>query len=100
MTDLPSKLRELAESLRSCEWNHPLTSADTCDEAAKLIEVFVAVPDSCRDYEEVIRQLSGLPGTWYPAVLMHAVEEAYKANVFVSGGASKLIAAHEKKARL
>lgn len=44
MTDLPSKLRELAESLRSCEWNHPLTSADTCDEAAKLIEVAYCVP--------------------------------------------------------
>lgn len=44
MSDLPTELRELAESLRSCEWNHPLTAADTCEEAAKLIEVVTAVP--------------------------------------------------------
>jgi len=36
-TDYPTKLRELAESLRGCEWNHPVDAAATCENAADMI---------------------------------------------------------------
>jgi uncharacterized protein (DUF1778 family) len=36
--DLSDNLEALAESLESCQWEHPLTSAKTCRSAAKLIQ--------------------------------------------------------------
>ncbi|MCZ2074145.1 MAG: hypothetical protein LC130_03990 [Bryobacterales bacterium] len=34
----PDRLRAIADSLRECEWNHPLTAAATCENAAGMIE--------------------------------------------------------------
>lgn len=34
----PQRLRELAETLGECEWNHPLGSADLCRAAADELE--------------------------------------------------------------
>lgn len=39
-TDYPTKLRELAESLRGCEWNHPVDAAATCENAADMIQKY------------------------------------------------------------
>jgi len=36
----PTKLRELAESLRECEWNHPIDAASTCENAADMIQKY------------------------------------------------------------
>lgn len=37
-SELPQQLRELADSLDSCQWNHPITAVRTCVEAAQEIE--------------------------------------------------------------
>jgi hypothetical protein len=36
--NLPERLRDLAETLCGCQWNHPLCSPATCNEAADEIE--------------------------------------------------------------
>lgn len=37
-SELPEQLRELADSLDCCQWNHPITGVRTCVEAAQEIE--------------------------------------------------------------
>jgi len=37
-SELPQQLRELADSLDSCQGNHPITAVRTCVEAAQEIE--------------------------------------------------------------
>ena len=34
----PAKMRELAKSLRECEWNHPIDAAATCENVAAELE--------------------------------------------------------------
>lgn len=43
MSDLPQFLRELADTLDGCEWNHPLCSAQRCREAAEVIDKLLGV---------------------------------------------------------
>ena len=38
MTDLPERLRHLAESLEGDDWEHPITARDDCLRAADEIE--------------------------------------------------------------
>lgn len=38
MSDLPTRLRELAEALTCCEWEVPLCASDDCVRAADEIE--------------------------------------------------------------
>ena len=38
MTDHAELLRELADTLDACEWNHPLGAADLCREVADRLE--------------------------------------------------------------
>ena len=38
MSDYADRLRELADTLDACEWNHPLGSADLCRWAADRLE--------------------------------------------------------------
>lgn len=49
MIDYPAKLRELAESLRGCEWNHPIDAASTCENAADMIAKYSSLLNSCID---------------------------------------------------
>lgn len=55
MTDSEA-LRDLAETLDGCEWNHPLGSADLCRRVADEIERLTSLLTSCRsdtDIEDV-----------------------------------------------
>lgn len=42
MTDLPQRLREIADTLDGCEWYHPLLAAQRVREAAARIEAMEA----------------------------------------------------------
>jgi hypothetical protein len=48
-------------------------------------------------YFDLEKELSNLPMTWYPALIIHLVETAYQKNVFVPGGATVLVNNLEKK---
>ncbi len=48
------------------------------------------------NYEDLRTQLGQLPSTWYPDLIRALVEAAYKKNVFVPGGASRLVHGFEK----
>ena len=43
MSDQAERLRELADTLDECEWNHPLGAADLCREVA---DNFIAVHEA------------------------------------------------------
>lgn len=47
-------------------------------------------------YENLRSKLGELPPTWYPDLIRALVEAAYRKNVFVPGGASRLIQGFEK----
>ena len=38
MSDYATRLRDLADTLDSCQWEHPLCSADLCREVAGELE--------------------------------------------------------------
>jgi hypothetical protein len=42
MTDLPKKLRALADTLIGDEWQHPLAAVETCQQAADELERLMA----------------------------------------------------------
>lgn len=54
-------------------------------------------PDPFDTYEELRGYLVNLPMTWYPDLIIHMVGAAYRKDVFVPGGASRLIEKLEKK---
>jgi hypothetical protein len=37
-SDYATRLRDLADTLDSCQWEHPLCSADLCREVAGLLD--------------------------------------------------------------
>ncbi len=45
MHKLTEQLLAIAESLESCEWNHPLCSAKCCRQAANAVETFYKMRD-------------------------------------------------------
>ena len=49
MTD-PERLRDLADTLDGCEWNHPLGSAEVCRRVAKEIERLRSIIDADDKY--------------------------------------------------
>jgi len=42
-------------------------------------------------YQEIKNEISDLPPTWYPALLMHMVKTAISKNVFLPGGATEFV---------
>jgi len=51
MTDLPDRLRAIADTLDGDEWEHPLCAEDDCRRAADEIERLQAIVDKLRDYD-------------------------------------------------
>lgn len=49
------------------------------------------------EYEDLVSFLADLPETWYPDLLIRVVEAAYKKEVFLLGGASRLIQRIEQR---
>lgn len=70
--NLPERLRDLAETLCGCQWNHPLCSPATCNEAADEIErlraevadahmfAYKALPDRKKREESLCGQIHRL----------------------------------------
>lgn len=54
-SDLPEKLRELAETLIGDDWEHPLTCVETCKSAADEIERLRAIVSVTADGVPVLR---------------------------------------------
>jgi hypothetical protein len=48
-------------------------------------------------YEEIKKEIQGMPATWYPAMLAATVQAALEKKVFLKGGASKLVALVERE---
>jgi hypothetical protein len=48
-------------------------------------------------FEDVVKLLSDLPVTYYPAILISIVTISYKKGVFQNGGASRIIRRVEEK---
>lgn len=46
-------------------------------------------------YEELKKELQGMPMSWHPAILMVVVESALKHKCFVEGGMARVIAKAE-----
>lgn len=59
---------------------------------ARLLDIETVCDTS---YDETVEIVSGLPATWYPAILATLVHAAYAKKVFVPGGASKLVKSYE-----
>ena len=51
------------------------------------------------NYDDWEKEIETLPTTWYPALIIKMVEEAYRKKVFVTGGASTLIQRVENKSQ-
>ena len=48
MPDYATRLRQLADTLDSCQWEHPLLSADLCREVADYLEKGNDDDDDCK----------------------------------------------------
>ena len=46
MSDYATRLRDLADTLDSCQWEHPLGSAQLCREVAWLLDKLLAYGDT------------------------------------------------------
>jgi hypothetical protein len=51
---------------------------------------------SKRSYNEIAEEIKDLPMTWYPALIIIAVEAAIAKGVFVPGGVSEFVRKVEK----
>jgi hypothetical protein len=56
--DLPERLRAIAESLEGDDWEHPITSQETCLKAADVIEKIAA---KCGHFAGEVRPVAGSP---------------------------------------
>lgn len=68
MTDLPDRLRSLAESLEGDEWEHPLTAQQDCLRAAEEIERLRADLDRNRHNARTALDAAGWTGATDDAV--------------------------------
>lgn len=46
---------------------------------------------SFSEWEKFVKEIENLPTTWYPALILEMVKAAYGKNVFLPGGASRIV---------